>query len=97
MNMTNTLDYNDILEAADYEADSIYTDYSGRFMYGATCFGFVGNQADYTRFIMRLPSQIGFEDAEALVDSLRTDNMALDMIYYFPGWTLTDVPEDTDE
>lgn len=95
--MTQTLDYNDILECADFEADAILPNYSGRFMYGATCFGFVGNSSDYTRFVMRLPSQIGFEDAEELVDSLRTDNMALDMIYYFPGWTLDNVPEDDDD
>lgn len=95
--MSKTLDYNDVLQAADFESEAIYTNYSGRYMYGATCFGFVGGVQDYTRFVGTLLHLIDADEWQTLVDALTTDNMGLDMIYYFPGWTLTNVPEDTDE
>lgn len=67
---------------------SIYEDYSGRGMYGAKTVGVVGSHEDWYRAlaeIMRVADEITEEErhdiAEA-IESIRIDNMGLDLIYY---------------
>lgn len=95
--MTNTINYSDVLQAADFEAEAIRTNYSGRGMYGAECFGFVGNISDYSQFVAVLASLMELDEFRDLLDDVRDDNMGLSTIFYFPGWTLTNVPEDDDD
>lgn len=75
------------MQNAGHEA-SLYEDYSGRGMYGATCPGIVTNKSGVV---------VGFYIAEAIADEYgpeaiydfdesvlpqRTDSMGLDTIYY---------------
>jgi hypothetical protein len=70
---------------------SFYRDYSGRGMYGATCFGItVNSHASTTMFMLAVREVIGLEDTVYLASAMRSDSMGYDTIVYFPGWTLTD-------
>lgn len=81
----------------DYE---IRDDYSGRGMYGDSCFGVVVEPSDEGRVLYAIGYAAGYCDADydsddetdwdGLARSARTDSMGLSMILYFPGWTLTD-------
>lgn len=53
--------------------------YSGRGMYGRTCFGIVGHAGDLATFLMGVSE----DTREKLQDGWRTDNMGLDTIYYW--------------
>jgi hypothetical protein len=98
-----------VIEALDLIADtleswddeniwSLREDYSGRWMYGETCFGIVtGNPQVITLLFIELAANavetnqgdFGAADwVRELAFSMKTDNMAMDMIYYFPGWEL---------
>lgn len=55
------------------------TDYSGRGMFGATCFSIEGKTSDLVRFLRALPDEVGDE----LVDP-STDSMGLDIVFYWP-------------
>lgn len=92
-----TLDYHTVLQAVDFEREAVYTNYSGRFMYGATCFGIVGDTAQFARFMVVLGALTHNDDTVMdLLDVLREDNMGMDRIYYFPGFTLENVPQEDD-
>ena len=61
--------------------------YSGRFMFGGTCFGVVGQLADIQVALMNFAAEHP-ECAKAVRDMVkgqRVDNMAMEMIVYFPG------------
>lgn len=66
-------------EAADYVAVECTFNYSGRGMYGATCFGITGQLNGLIAFLRVLDD----DTADALSDP-RVDNMGLDYIYYWP-------------
>jgi hypothetical protein len=66
-------------EAADEAGVEYRTDYSGRGMYGATCFAIEGKTSDLIRFLRQLPDEVGDE----LVDP-STDSMGLDIVFYWP-------------
>jgi hypothetical protein len=77
--------------------------YSGRYMYGRTCFGLVGNIAQINSFIITLVQNL-MEDShndhnevnEEFIDSFRlmaVDSMGLDSIMYF---TELDIKNDMD-
>ena len=53
--------------------------YSGRGMYGATCFSITGKTSDLVKFLRALPDEVGDE----LVDPT-TDNMGYDIVFYWP-------------
>lgn len=87
----------DVIEAAGemaglYEDEgTLRFDYSGRGMYGNTAFGIVGTEGDLIRFIFYLQLSVESDDeAEIhemvldLANSVRTDGMGLDTIFYFP-------------
>ena len=77
-------DYNNLENVcADYDAE-IYQDYSGRGMYGETCFGFYGrlDMSDANDIITT-----AFEyDAFNMLKAVCVDDLGRDTIYYFPGY-----------
>jgi len=87
----------DVILTALYEAglaeDDIRWDYSGRGMYGQTCFGIVGSLLDYTGFLLQLASDTTgdrWDVAYDLSQRVNTDSMAMQTIFYFPGIKVTD-------
>lgn len=84
---------------ADIDTDLISTDYSGRAMYGKTCFAFTGSSSDLLSFGVQLGRWIADEDAhdsphsfdidDFLVD-VRTDSLGMQTIYYFPRVQVVD-------
>jgi hypothetical protein len=89
----------DILE----DQFTLMPDYSGRGMYGRTCIALVGNTGDLLRFAAEL-AQIGDDtdtDTDAadmlqiMADTVRTDSLGYDTVFYFPGITLE--PEAADD
>ena len=80
---------------------TIHEDYSGRFMYGATCLGlsFEGSAGSlFAAFIRELENAESstVEEAAEMFDDMRSDNLGLGTIYYFPGWKFEE-SEDEDE
>jgi hypothetical protein len=78
----------------DCEGLSLREDYSGRSMYGKSCFGFVGTLREFSEFLVTLAQLEHEEDpyaesiAMGLAQSVCTDNMGLSTIFYFPGYHL---------
>ena len=73
-----------------------YLKYSGRFMFGATCFGIVGQMADIQTTLMDFVADHP-EHARAmreLVKGQRSDSMGRDIIIYFPD---VDIERDAGE
>lgn len=78
----------DALQDAGIEEDDLALDYSGRFMFGERCFGIIGDASIFARFVAALTNQGTDEAAELVgefVQRVKTDSMARDTIYYFPG------------
>lgn len=85
---------------AGLDEDCIRWTYSGRYMYGKSCFGVVGNVLDYTMFLLLLSQQedgAGFDWAIELAQQVNTDNMAQETIFYFPGLEVLDDEDGKDE
>lgn len=84
------------VEGALYEADFDPADYdsiirpaySGRGMYGETCFGIVGSDHDLLRFAISLTTEDN--QAHFWLPEVRSDQMGLNRIYYWPSVTLVD-------
>jgi hypothetical protein len=81
-------DVDEIASIAGLDQDAIHSNYSGRGMYGAECIGFVidgsiGSAA--MRLGIALNIVLGEEKATDLVDRVKSDNMGLGTILYFPG------------
>lgn len=91
----------DLIEKAVWDADidleeGLYRKYSGRGMYGRTCFGIVGGMSDFAKFICQL-TQIDPDLAWDLSQNVSRDSMAFDTIFYFPSYQLDEETEDGDE
>jgi len=76
-------------------SDTIHYSYSGRAMYGSTCFGVVlHDMSELLRLFValaRVCDRAGQHDLPGeLAQSLATDKLGLDMIFYFPGWRLSE-------
>lgn len=83
---------------ADRLEVDVRTDYSGRGMYGRTCFGFVGGPRDLVKFLLELSDLLDeFDevdgDLEAWYD-MSQDNMGYDTIYYWPLIHVVDEDDD---
>lgn len=61
-------------------------DYNGRY-YAKNCFGIVGGIREYSEFLVEVASleELGSEYASWLIDTVTTDSMGLNTIFYFPG------------
>lgn len=88
--MSITLTFQAILDAlsmAGIDEDDFRDDYSGRGMYGKTCFGIVGTASDFALFC----AAVGWCAREALmndwdwVGNVRSDSMGRSTIWYWPG------------
>jgi len=88
-----------ILEVVEEIEDlKIRHSYSGRAMYGESCFGLVGDDSDFFLFFALL----GAKDeglSRDLAMKARTDSMGLSSIMYFPGRKLPEgsVSENDDD
>lgn len=88
------------LWASDVDMDSdIHWDYSGRGMYGRTCFGFVGNEEQYAEFLYALIEEQHDDESDVshaiqvareFSSRVSRDSMGYDTIFYFPGITVLD-------
>lgn len=78
----------------DEDQTSIYLNYSGRGMYGQTCFGLYGSFGIATATSIILKA-FETELAQEIISSTATDNLGRGMIYYYPGFNF-DV-DDLDE
>lgn len=102
--MTNTITRSDleyVLDQADvlYGEETINDTYSGRGMYGESCLSVVFEgkriQRNLSRFFVEL-GMLAAAEGEAIsagqacdmADAVATDDLGLDTIVYFPGWTL---------
>ena len=74
---------------AEY-AEDVHLTYSGRGMYGDTCYGFSGDVAriigDVLQDIADMPDPI--RQFGEMLSISRRDNMGLGTILYFPGWSI---------
>lgn len=76
-------------DAGLYLPESIREDYSGRGMYGATCFGLVVDcTSQAVKFLIALARNLEAELADELADNWSQDNMGLSTIVYFPRFQL---------
>lgn len=93
----------DVIEEAAYDAglnldSDIRLNYSGRSMYGRTCFGIIGSMSVFAEFLLAVErSDCGDEYANPLADRVTTDSMGYDTIFYFPGVVVVDAPDDDTE
>lgn len=80
----------DILE----DKFTLLPDYSGRAMLNRTCIALVGDERDLLRFIAELirlsddTDTVDTTTVQILADTVRTDSMGYDTVFYFPGITL---------
>lgn len=76
-------------------------DYSGRGMFGRTCFGFVGSVRDLAAFFYALGKETDEESddglGELMANDLRVDDMGRESIFYFPGLELSDPAPSPDQ
>ena len=110
---TTPFDADDLIDALDtigiddLDTDDIRTDYSGRGMYGARCFGIVVSQSQagliglgIAAAIMGTMDDTTAEDALAMAAEIvrcaNTGSMGRGTIVYFPGWLLAGTGADND-
>jgi len=87
MNMEITREQaDDIASGVDGE---VYDDYSGRYMYGATCVGFSGDFTDFA-LAVAMSRVLDEYELESLAEMVRSDSMGLGVVVYFPGLKLAD-------
>lgn len=80
------------LTDAGLSEDFLYDGYSGRGMYGEICFGIICRTGElikfFASFIEIAPWRVDL--VNDLADALKNDALGRDIIFYFPGFTLTD-------
>lgn len=74
----------ELVYALDLDDEAVYARYSGRGMYGSTCFGLVLDVQDLLVGVA-LAQVFGPDDAWDIARKARTDNMGYSTIVYFPG------------
>ena len=77
----------DALDQAGLDEEVVHWNYSGRGMYGDTCFGIVGYLPDLIKFIASFAS---FGDDWTWLEDVKEDNMGRQMIFYWPGVKVED-------
>lgn len=74
--------------------------YSGRGMMGRECFGLTGKTADLVRLTLWIADPENNEwytNQLGWLENVRTDNMAYDMIFYWPSVTVKKSEEDGED
>lgn len=70
---------------------TIYESYSGRFMYGSKCFGFVSETKEAIPYILGHFTGKGSDNLGVeLMQVLTVDNLGFNYITYFPGYCWTE-------
>lgn len=100
--------FNELVTKAEECGNIEFTDsYSGRFMFGRICFGFVGSIGATDKFYNILRDIMLDEDISMSVregaehfftmnnKGIRQDNMGLDFIFYFPSVSVEESVEET--
>lgn len=68
--------------AEELELDlGVRTDYSGRGMYGATCFALTGDFDDLFQAVQAAAIEVG-----EIIPTPRRDSMGLGSVWYWPEW-----------
>lgn len=101
----NKRDLIDFLYAADVDPDEdVRWNYSGRGMYGRTCFGIVGKLDDLLKFVYFCGVTDGIEqenDRESIfadmMSGVCSDSMGYDTIYYWPELVVLVGEEDEED
>ena len=75
------------LTEADLAESAVYTNYSGRGMYGKECLGIVGSLGELLQFVLAMES-LGQDTT--WVQNVRQDSMGLDSIFYWPSIEVED-------
>jgi len=91
----------DAVRAIETEGYTVIPNYSGRGMYGKTCFGIIcANPIKAAMVITRILMMDYIDDGEMILDTMMnlacSDSMGLDTIIYFPRVSV-DVDEGDDE
>ena len=77
-----------IINSVNQNGGEIHAEYSGRWMYGETCFGFAGDLehiiGDILSDLSECPEEI--EEFASMLKDSRKDQLGLEWIIYFPGW-----------
>lgn len=98
----------EIVDELELPENRVWWNYSGRHMYGRTCFGFVGGESTLARFFVALGRHQGWFDEsgdddehpdltnvlDELTSAVHRDDMGYETIFYFPG---VEVDEEDDE
>lgn len=89
MSTKTMIDVNTIDNALDsIERVNVRSDYSGRSMFGKTCFGIdFDHGSDVAEFFINL-AEADADLARMLRSRMRQDSMGLGLIVYFPGISL---------
>lgn len=77
-----------LADVADFGDTRLHTDYSGRAMYGRTCYGLSGDPTDILYDLAQLLNLDDDDDTVAYLldmDNQRTDSLGLRTIIYWPG------------
>lgn len=88
-----------LLHDLDLDEDALREDYSGRSMYGRTCFGITLEQySEINEVALGVALHEVFDDtAWELARAARFDSMGLGRIVYFPGFEVEAAEDDEDE
>jgi hypothetical protein len=89
------------LEVAEESYMDVREDYSGRGMYGKSCPGVIGSLSQFALFLLAFDEAVRVQDEEndpiyttqaaaEIADTVSTDSMGFDTIFYFPTLVLTD-------
>ena len=78
----------DSMGEAGLDEDAMYEDYSGRAMFGDTCFGIVCGLNEFIHFITDYVSAGGDDSDLSWLRNVRCDSMGLSTIWYWPGVTV---------
>ena len=86
----------DLALDAGLDEDCLYLNYSGRGMYGAKCFGIVGGQHTFAKFLVEAARSVdGVQNlGDQMAESVHLDNMGHELIFYFPNITVVEDGED---
>lgn len=81
--------YNKLMEIAveaGIPEEAVRTDYSGRYMYGATCVGFdLSGASEMLSLGAALRNECDVETLEQFESAATTDSMGMGIVVYFPG------------
>jgi hypothetical protein len=88
----------DAVEDAGLEERALTTGYSGRGMYGKTCFAVTGDVQDFGKFLLAVADHDngGHDTAQDLANAVRTDSMGRQTVFYFPGFPVNDDQSEED-